>query len=159
MRKGKAIKGVIGVLAGMIGVVCIIGLIFIRTMPDELDMMRGNWGLHVPKEASLTKLYEKDSGSSFNGDGVRYYVYRYENEKAIEDMVSWSDEEQATWLYKSYHEAAESWLGEIEVENEYYPEFEKCVYWYKAEEQDGRNEIIVFWNQEKEQIYIVMSLF
>ena len=160
MKKKHISKGILlGLIGIIIGMSVIMGFVLTNALPNEFDFVRENWGLDVPQNASIAKLYEKDSGSSFHGDGVRYYVYSYENENVIKDMVSWSDKEQATWLYESYHEAANAWLGEIEAAKEYYPEYEKCVYWYKAKEQDSRNEMIVFWNKEAEQIYLVMSLF
>ena len=156
MRKAKIAGCVIAVVIGIIGV---IGFIFDSIMPDEFEAMKTNWGLEVPGAVSLTEIYEKAVESSFHGDGVRYHVYSYEKEAEIESMLAWEGEERSTCFYESYSEAVDVWLKEIEVPEEKYPDYEKCMYWYKQDEADKRNEIIVLWNQEERLVYFVESFF
>lgn len=119
------------------------------------SVLDANWSFSLPKDAKCEEVYEKDAGLSFHGDGVRYHVFSYQNEEPIEALFEWSETESDTLFAGGYSNAAEAWLDEIEVPQEERPEYESCVYWYAS--QADNSEIIIFWDDVRERIYIVES--
>ena len=48
-----------------------------RLFPSYASTIKSNWDISLPIKAVLTETYEKDSGASFHGDGIRYHVFSY----------------------------------------------------------------------------------
>ena len=124
-----------------------------RLFFDYSRVIEINWGITLPWKARLTEIYEKDSGPSFHGDGVRYHVYSYKYEDYIDLMFAWPQTEYPTNFYATTSKAAEVWLDEIDVPAEERPNYEKCCSWHKA--QEDNSEIIFFWDNELNHLYIL----
>lgn len=124
-----------------------------RLFSDYSRVIEINWGITLPWKARLTEIYEKDSGPSFHGDGVRYHVYSYKYEDYIDLMFAWPQTEYPTNFYATTSKAAEVWLDEIDVPAEERPNYEKCCSWHKA--QEDNSEIIFFWDNELNHLYIL----
>ena len=122
---------------------------------DYSKILQANWNFKIPNEAKYAQSYTKDSGSSFNGDGIRYHIFNYENEEYIENLFAWMSEEKATIFSSSFSEAITSWLKEIDVPVEYHPDYTKCLYWYKV--QEDNSELIICWDKDTKSLYITES--
>lgn len=148
-----------------------VALIFIwaiyqSIVPSYSSVLEANWGIELPIKALCKEVYEEDTGSSFHGDGIRYHVFSYKNVSPIEHMVSWSDVNGNTlaWSqtegeeknYQTYSEASDSWLDELDIPEEQYPDYEACFYWYRN--ADDNSELIIFWNPEINRLYIVENM-
>ena len=70
-------------------------------------------------------------------------------------MFAWTPNEHKTNFYPTTREAAEVWLDEIDVPAEKRPDYEKCCSWSKS--QDDNSEIIIFWDNNLNKLYIVES--
>lgn len=142
----------------LLGILIVLGIIFLilwNMSSDYSKILQANWNFEIPKEAKYSQSYTKDSGSSFNGDGIRYHIFNYENEEYIENLFAWMSEEKATIFSSSFSEATTSWLKEIDVPVEYYPDYTKCSYWYQ--EQEDNSELIIYWNKDTKSLYIIES--
>ncbi|MBQ3151028.1 MAG: hypothetical protein IJB86_07295 [Clostridia bacterium] len=124
-----------------------------KLLPSYRSVLESNWGISLPVKAVLTETYEKDSGASSHGDGVRYHVFSYKYEDYIDLMFAWSPNEHETVFYPTTREAAEAWLDEIEVPSNERPDYSKCCSWSKT--QDDNSEIIIFWDNNLNKLYIV----
>lgn len=122
---------------------------------DYSSVLNANWDFSLPTGAKYSEVYRKNPSDSFHGDGIRYHVYTYKNEEYIEQMFNWNVVEKETIFSSSYSEAANEWLNELEVQNEHYPDYSKCVYWYQS--QEDNSEVIIFWNKQNDMIYILES--
>ena len=127
----------------------------LKTISTYSTALKANWGISLPFKAKYKEIYWESSGTSFNGDGIRYHILSYQNEEYIDSMVNWSNLEKETRIHSSYREATSNWLKEIEVPKKYYPDFDECLYWYDF--QRDNSEIIMFLNKQKKEIYIVES--
>lgn len=116
--------------------------------------LEANWGFALPFKALYRELYAKDSGPSFHGDGIRYHVYSYKYEDYIDLMFAWKGTEGSTIYNKPYSQEVTQWLNEIEVPDEWHPDYDKgnCGYWYKSRQDNSQ--IIVIWNQMLNRLYI-----
>ena len=140
--------------------------IYRSIVPSYSSVLEANWGIELPIKALCKEVYEADTGPSFHGDGVRYHVFSYKNSAAIEQMLPWSDTDGNTlaWsqiqgqekVYQTYTEAADIWLGELDIPAEQYPDYDSCFCWYKNEHDNS--EIIIFWNPEINRLYIVENI-
>lgn len=142
----------------LVGVVIVLSIVFLglwNMSSDYSKTLQANWDFKIPNEAKYSQSYTKDSGSSFNGDGIRYHIFNYENEEYIENLFAWMSEEKDTIFSSSFTEATTSWLKEIEVPVEYYPNYTNCVYWYQT--QEDNSELIICWDKGIKCLYIIES--
>ncbi|MCD7806178.1 MAG: hypothetical protein LUH19_02425, partial [Lachnospiraceae bacterium] len=125
-------------------------------MTDYSTTLNINWGFSLPKEAQYSEIYCLESEVSFLGDGIRYHVFSCENPEPINEMFSWQTEESGTRLYVSYSEVCSEWLSQIDVPLEEYPDYAACLYWHQqGRQEDDRDEIILFWNENTGVLYVV----
>ena len=134
-------------------IVILTGIGILKLFPSYASTIKSNWNISLPIKAVLTETYEKDSGASFHGDGVRYHVFSYKYEDYIDLMFAWTPNEHKTNFYPTTREAAEAWLDEIDVPAEQRPDYSKCCSWSKS--QDDNSEIIIFWDNELNKLFIV----
>ena len=78
-------KSIITVVACII---LIAVLSILKLFPSYASTIKSNWDVSLPIKAVLTETYEKDSGASFHGDGVRYHIFSYKYEDYIDLMFS-----------------------------------------------------------------------
>lgn len=140
--------------------------IYRAIIPSYSSVLEANWGIELSIKALCKEVYEADTGPSFHGDGIRYHVFRFTNSSEIEKMLPWSDVNGKTFAwsqtegeekrYQTYREASDLWLGELEIQQEQYPNYDACFCWYKNAHDNS--EIIIFWNPEINRLYIVENI-
>lgn len=117
-------------------------------------VLKANWGFVLPRRGQCTEVYSADSGASPHGDGLRYHVYSC-RDTHIESMYAWLPDEHATIYHDSFHAAADDWLGQLNVPAERRPVCSGCVYHYQS--QDDHSELIVFWDEGRQMLYVLES--
>ena len=132
-------------------------LFVLNDSPDFADTLEANWQIVLADNAGWVEVYRADSGASFHGDGIRYHVITYDDESKIANMVDWTTHEGTTRWHNTYRESADAWLGEINADEEQYPQYDDSVYYYQ-QKSDG-SEIIMFWNEDEDKVYIVESFY
>lgn len=131
----------------------IVVCVFMSKRASYTSVLETNWRISLPYEANIKAIYEKDSGASFHGDGIRYHIFEYRQEEFVTQMLDWKAVENTTIYHESCSEAADEWLSEISVEEADYPEYDNCLYWYKA--QEDNSEIIIFWDKDADLLYVL----
>ena len=64
----------------LVGIVIVLSIAFLSIWnlnSDYSKIIQANWDFEMPNEAKYSQSYTKDSGSSFNGDGIRYHIFNY----------------------------------------------------------------------------------
>ena len=131
--------------------------IYKSIVPSYSSVLEANWGVELPIKALCKEVYKADTGPSFHGDGIRYHVFSYRYEDYIDLMFAWSGNlENKTLFYRSYSEASDIWLDELDIPEEQYPDYDACFCWYKSEHDNS--EILIFWNPEINRLYIVENI-
>lgn len=136
----------------IIGITLPIFIILYFWYNDCWTAIKINWKISMPYMSLYREIYHKDSGPSFFGDGTRYHVYSYKNNKYIEKMFEWQTEEKATEIRSSYSEFIIEELDRIEVPENERPEYSKCKYWYKKDLDD---EIVICWDEYENKLYVI----
>ena len=154
------------ILLVMIVVLVTVWTIYRAIVPSYSSVLEVNWDIELPIKALCKEVYSEDTGPSFHGDGIRYHVFSYVKSSEIEKMLPWSDVNGNTlaWSqmqgeekrYQTYYEAANTWLSELEIPQEQYPDYDACFCWYKKAHDNS--EIIVFWNHEINRLYIIEKI-
>lgn len=142
-------------LTGLVGLLLLAGFLGWQLLSSYTLAIRLNWGISIPFLARTAPYYEKDSGPSFLGDGIRYHVFSYQYEDFIDQMFAWASVDRETIYYDSLTQAAETWLDEIEVPSEYRPDYDACSSWYRA--KSDNSEIIFYWDAERNLLYCLES--
>ncbi len=139
-------------------VIVIVGFVIVSGwVPSYAAAIEANWGISLPWQAKMQEVYQKDTGPSFQGDGLRYHVFSYKHEDFIDLMFAWTSNEHETKYYETVSKAAEAWLDEIDVPEEERPDYKRCYSWNRIKE--GSDEIIFFWDNEQNRIYVLESFF
>ena len=147
-------KKYIIIICVILAIVLVLGIAW-NVMSDYSRTLKANWGFELPFFSQYTEVYEKDSGLSFHGDGIRCHVFSYKYEDYIDLMFTWRHMEDVTIFGESYSEAAENWLVEIDVEEEWHPDYENCLYWYRSREDNSQ--LLIFWDPEQNLLYVLES--
>lgn len=137
-----------------IGIAVIVILAFIKSINFSSgcnSALTLNWGVSIP--AKYEEVYEKDSGISFHGDGIRYHILHCDDIDKINEWLKWTHEDNATIFSNSYISTSKELLTQIDILQEYDIPYENCVFYY--DKQEDNSEIIMFWNPTVGMLYIV----
>ena len=99
--KRKRIIITLSVVAAVL-VILFGGIVIRNRLNDYSHILRLNWNLILPSDSGCSEIYSDDSGPSFHGDGIRYHVFNYEDETAIDTMVDWQLTEGKTRFLMNY---------------------------------------------------------
>lgn len=127
----------------LIAVVIVAGLLRISSY-GYAKVISLNWGIKLPGD--YAEIYEKDTGSSPHGDGIRYHIFEYNNTDKIEDSVSWKE-------ITAYVATATEFLNELSVPESQYTDFKHCLCYYSK--QADNSELIMFYEQDTGKVYII----
>ena len=118
--------------------------------PDDAGTIAINWGVKLPDGYTVT--YETDTGSSFGGDGLRCHVFTWQDGGALEDLLSWSEnDEEAIALAKEM-------LTELNVPEEARPDFSACLSWHgNVREEDPRDQLVILYLPERACLWVLES--
>lgn len=142
-------------VVGIIGIITVIMLISSVIITKEKNLyyhaINMNWNLNLPR--NYEEIYYKDSGPSFNGDGERYSIFKYENLEEINDLIDWQDKNNSIEI------SMVSILRKLKVPEEYYPNYNNSnfKYYYYMKEDNSKIYMILDINLNK--IYIVEDIF
>ena len=113
-------------VVGIIGIITVIMLISSVIITKEKNLyyhaINMNWNLNLPR--NYEEIYYKDSGPSFNGDGERYSIFKYENLEEINDLIDWQDKNNSIEI------SMVSILRKLKVPEEYYPNYNNSNFYY-----------------------------
>ena len=142
-------------VVGIIGIITVIMLISSVIITKEKNLyyhaINMNWNLNLPR--NYEEIYYKDSGPSFNGDGERYSIFKYENLEEINDLIDWQDKNNSIEI------SMVSILRKLKVPEEYYPNYNNSnfKYYYYMKEDNSKIYMILDINLNK--VYIVEDIF
>ncbi len=154
MKKKNVLIG-LSVSIIILAIILIGAVIGWKHLSDYSTTLKANWSFSIPSDAHYAEIYHQNDEPSFHGDGIRYHVFSYKEAEPISKMFVWQSSQQNTIFHDSYSEATEDWLDAIHVPLEQRPNYTQCTYWYQS--QDDNSEIILFWDNHQNRIYIVES--
>ena len=103
------------------------------------DCMNRNWHLNLPE--TDVEIYVKNSGASFTGDGIRYHILQYDEESA--DINS------------ELADKMDEWLDSINVPSEDRPKQNEWKHTTLLRKEDNRDHLIMFFDEDTNQLYVV----
>lgn len=115
------------------------------------DCMNRNWHLNLPE--TDVEIYVKDSGASLTGDGIRYHILQYDEESA--DIILKSFDWEAGELNSELADKMEEWLDSIDVPLEDRPKQNEWKHTTLLRKEDTRDHLIMFFDEDTNQLYVV----
>ncbi len=118
-------------------------------------VLKANWGITLP--SGFERLYY-ESEEHPRGEGPRYCVLKYEDDSSLEDFRNWTTEDGTTTYCDSYSELVAETVEFLNVPEEFWLEFDQCVWWYcRATDEDTRDELLMLRNGPV--LYIVEGFY
>ena len=115
------------------------------------DCMNRNWHLNLPE--TDVEIYVKNSGASLTGDGIRYHILQYDEESA--DIILKSFDWEAGELNSELADKMEEWLDSIDVPLEDRPKQNEWKHTTLLRKEDTRDHLIMFFDEDTNQLYVV----
>ena len=115
------------------------------------DCMNRNWHLNLPE--TDVEIYVKNSGASFTGDGIRYHILQYDEESA--DIILKSFDWEAGELDSELADKMEEWLDSIDVPLEDRPKQNEWKHTTLLRKEYNRDHLIMFFDEDTNQLYVV----
>lgn len=118
--------------------------------PDDAGTIALNWGIELP--GGYTVAYETDSGASFGGDGRRCHVFTWQDGSALEDLLPWSEDDEAGLAL------AEEILTALDVPEEGRPDLSACLIWHgNIREVDPRDQLVILYLPASACLWVLES--
>lgn len=149
-KKNCYLRLIVSIIGIITVIMLMVSIIITKERNRYFHVININWNLDLPR--NYEEIYYKDSGPSFNGDGERYSIFKYENLEEINDAVDWKEKNS------SIETNVLNILRKLKVPEEYYPNNNSnCKYYYYIEEDNFKIYMILDINLNK--IYIVEDIF
>lgn len=126
-------------------------LLFEGSLRRYADCMNRNWHLNLPE--TDVEIYVKNSGASFTGDGIRYHILQYDEESA--DIIIKSFDWEAGELNSELADKMDEWLDSINVPSEDRPKQNEWKHTTLLRKEDNRDHLIMFFDEDTNQLYVV----
>ena len=113
---------------------------------------KSNWDINFP--VATKKLYYVDTGASFNGDGITYGVFYYNNTEKIDKMLNWQESISNSDIEKFNHLLKE--LNKINSINEkMLVDFNdpENLYYVMTQDRDKRSTLFLIYNKSEKRLY------
>lgn len=117
---------------------------------------KSNWDINFP--VATKKLYYVDDGASFNGDGITYGVFYYNNTEKIDKMLNWqesmsdSDIEKFNYLIEDLNKINS--INEKMIVDFNNPENQ---YYVMVQDDDERSILFLIYNKSEKRLYYLES--
>lgn len=123
---------------------------YVRWNSAYSNIIKNNWGIELSKQ--YKEIYSLDSGPSFHGDGERYHIFQYDDNKHVSPFLVWQGEND---LY--IEEKVKNIIINLNVPEKYTPDFSrKYNYYYKTDTDSSKIYILFF--HESNRLYIIEQI-
>lgn len=134
-------------------ILLVVGILLLWYWSKYATIIRLNWDIKLPY--NYRESYDLETNVNMFGDGVRYHVFTYRNDKKLLTSLPWKPKESN--LIQSN---AQQLLKELNAPQEEWPDFTKSyLYYYTHTNTQPENEIYLLYFQESKTLYIIELLF
>jgi len=121
---------------------------FTKEFNIYINIIDNNWDIQLPE--NLIEFYKDDSGPSFNGDGDRYHVFKFENNDDFTSSIQWCDNKNLLFQCN-----VEGILEKLNIPKEFYPNFQcDYEYYFKINLEDS-SEIYIISIPDLKKVYVI----
>lgn len=113
-----------------------------------IEHIQRDWGVHLPM--AEWEIYNEDTESSYAGAGVRYHVFRYQDEEELQKAVSWHRGRNVLVERK-----VDALLRDIEIEEKYEVDFEREYQYFTLMNRGSSTELFLLYFPEQKRLSIV----
>lgn len=116
--------------------------------PSYFKIIEKNWDVSLPK--GCIEVYKTDEGPSFFGDGVRYHVFRYEND------ITWNEPFYALKVGEDDKEEILKILSNLKIDKEFYIDFDNINYGLIKKK---RNSTLYVYYSANKMLYVIEDIY
>lgn len=113
-----------------------------------IESIHREWGVSLP--LAEWEVYNEDTKSSFGSDGVRYHVFRYQEEDAIQKAVSWHRGRNSLVEQK-----IDALLRDLDMEKEYRMNFDREYQYFTLMNRGSSTELFLLYFPEQKRLSVV----
>lgn len=117
---------------------------------EYIESIHKNWGVTLP--SAEWEVYDADTGASFQGDGVKYHIFRYEETEKVEiqKAVSWHDGRNHLVERK-----IDALLRDLVIGQEYAVDFEENYWYFTLMNGGGSSELFLLYFPDQMRLSVV----
>lgn len=115
------------------------------------NIIQANWKIELPEE--YEEVYVCDSGESFLGDGERYHVFQYEENKDIDKALDWKENKNI-----GIESAVTEILLNLNIDTMYAPNFEEKYKYYFQKDDTDFSKLYIIFSKKENRIYIAETI-
>lgn len=113
-----------------------------------IKSIQDDWGVYLP--LAEWEAYNGDTKSSFQGDGVRYHVFRYQEEDEIQKAVSWHRGKNPLVEQK-----IDALLRDLEIGEEFKVNFDREYQYFTLMNRGSSTELFLLYFPEQKRLSVV----
>ena len=137
------------VIIGVVGCVIILLSACAYSIQGYTSAIYTNWSIQLP--SSYTDAYSTDDGQSFNGDGRRYHVFKYEDINDIENSLNWKTNKN-TIIENQVIEI----MNNLDIDDMYLLNFDQTYKYVEKYDGDGSSLFLILI---EDMLYIVEEFY
>ena len=117
---------------------------------------KSNWDINFP--VATKKLYYVDTGASFNGDGITYGVFYYNNTEKIDKMLTWQESMSDSDIEK-FNDLIKDLNGINSINEKMLVDFNnpENQYYVMVQDDDERSILFLIYNKSEKRLYYLES--
>lgn len=146
----KSLKGSVIILLIII-LSSVTAFIFIKNNEPYTKIINMNWSIKLP--SSYKEIYSIDSGASFQGDGQRYHILKYDGEDDLNLALNWENNKN------EYMETSvQKVLNTLNVSKGNMPDFQDNYKYYTKILKDNSKIYLIFFTDTK-KLYVIEDIY
>ena len=119
---------------------------WVLSKPTYLHIIRLNWEVDLP--AGCAQLYERDTGPSFHGDGVRYHVFAYHRTPKL------TDDWRAEPLTETQRQQVKDLISKLQVDGADAPDFDRVTHTLTRRQRDNST-LYMLYMADDQSLYVI----
>ena len=144
-------KKLLKLLGGILLVMMIISLfLYFQINKSYSDIISMNWSIRLPN--SYIEVYSAQGDVNFHGDGPRYHILEYKNDKDMDLSVNWENNKNL-----GIEAAVGKILSTLNVSKDNMLNFQS-KYKYYTKEKNGLSKIYLIYFADTKKLYVIEDI-
>ena len=132
-------------------IMAISAFMYVQINKPYTEIINKNWSVKLPN--TYKEIYSSQGEVTFTGDGPRYHILEYKNEKDINLSVNWENNKNV-----EIEKAAMKVLNTLNISKDNIPNF-RSEYKYYTKDKDGPSKMYLIFFIDTKKLYVIENIF